>query len=541
MAERFNETFNIRQVSSNVGGVEASLSLANRLDSFRQKRLQEAEQAAIQRGVESAGQTELKKTDINGQQVTQAPQKKEKSFIGSIEVAAHNKALQEAYMASLDSDNRNAVAAISVEYNDDITGFNDAIEGYRAGVLKTVDPAARQITQIQLDDKIGSLRSRIQQNTLLKEREENDETLRFAAQRAADDALNLANEGNTLEAAESLLVAFHHIDARVESGLLNKAAGAEQKRALEVEATVENIRYTLKDSIERKGVLGAVDLINAAEDKKLSGFTVKEKDDLIGIMRADLSQHLTLENLQEKQQDDNLKIRQSAAFDDLYAGVLSGDVSSPDVQSAFRQKSISSGQAEKLISIFRTRGQGVDDWSLIREIQEDTIKNPELTRQTILNNTGSRLTEQTANELYAKTFEIEKTDSLLTHPDSKRFKVFLKNSVKVIGEMGAVDFDSQKRLAQLEVVYDQRILEGEDPAVVARDLVDVNSFLTAPNPLYGTKDDLDSSMQQLNDAFDAGAISDEEYNREYNRVTDLMRDKQNIESFNKALNEALKR
>ena len=72
MAERFNETVNIRQVSSNVGGVEASLSLANRLDSFRQKRLQEAEQAAIQRGVESAGQTELKKTDINGQQVTQA-------------------------------------------------------------------------------------------------------------------------------------------------------------------------------------------------------------------------------------------------------------------------------------------------------------------------------------------------------------------------------------------------------------------------------------------------------------------------------------
>ena len=304
--------------------------------------------------------------------------------------------------------------------------------------MKTVDPAARQITQIQLDDKIGSLRSRIQQNTLLKEREENDETLRFAAQRAADDALNLANEGNTLEAAESLLVAFHHIDARVESGLLNKAAGAEQKRALEVEATVENIRYTLKDSIERKGVLGAVDLINAAEDKKLSGFTVKEKDDLIGIMRADLSQHLTLENLQEKQQDDNLKIRQSAAFDDLYAGVLSGDVSSPDVQSAFRQKSISSGQAEKLISIFRTRGQGVDDWSLIREIQEESIKNPELTRQTILNNTGSRLTEQTANELYAKTFEIEKPDSLLTNPDSKRFKVFLKNSVKVIGEMGGL-------------------------------------------------------------------------------------------------------
>lgn len=542
MATRFNETVNIRQVDSRSGGVEAALSLSDRLESFKQQSLRVLQEQAVQRGIESAGQTELTKAEVGGQQVTQAPtEKKENIFgVGEIETQAHNKSLRAAYLASLDSDNRNAVANIAAENEENITGFNDAIAAYRAGVLEGVDPSVRQAVQIDLDDKIESVRGKVHRATIAKQRKDNDETLVLGTERSVQDALVLASEGDALGSAESLLSAFKTIDARVESGLLHPDAAREQKRSIEIEATVENIRFTLKDRIERKGVLGGVDLINMAEDKKLAGFTVQEKDSLIDVMRADLNQHIQLENLAEAQQDDNLKLMQGAKFDDLYAGVLSGETTASDVQSAFRQKGINAEQTSKLINIFRTRGQGVDDWSLIRDIQEQAITDPEGVREAIMNNTGSRLTENTANELYAKTFEIEKTGSLLTMPDTKRFKTFLKNSVKVVGPMGAIDFDSQKRLAQLEVVYDERVLAGESPAIVARDLVDVNSFLSAPNPIYGTKETLNDSLNQLNNAFDNGAISDIDYNREYQNIQDLMEQKTNIDGFNKALKEALK-
>ena len=538
---RFNETVNIQTQDLRTGAVERSLSLADRLEGFRVQQLGAAQEAAVQRGIESGQQKELEKVDVDGQQVTVAPEKKKKRFIGSIEVNAHNKTLQAAYLASLDSDNRNAITRIAGEHSSDITAFNNAIESYNKGVLKNVDPAARNVVAQSLEDRTASAQVKIQAATVKRQSEEADEQLKVSIETAAQDALTFASEGDAISSSESLLNAFAMIDSRLGADSL---VGKEQKRKLEIGATVENIRFALSETIKTKGTDGAVDLINIADDKPLQGFTVKEQDDLVDSLRSDLSQHLNLESLKEVAQDEGATKRMEAEYTDLYLGVLDGTSDLSDIKASLRGGAIEQDKAEKLIAIFRTRGQGIDDWGLIREIQEHTDVNRFEAQEIIQLNTGSRLTEATANDLYAKTFidpDSEDEKSPLVSEDAKRFKSFLINSVKVVGPMGAIDFDSQKRLANLVIVYQQRILEGDTPAVAARDLVDVNSYLTMPDPQFGSREDLTGAMRGLDDAFDAGTIDDEAYNREYSLIQDMKAKKTNIDAFNRALTEALKR
>jgi hypothetical protein len=318
MAERFNETVNIRQVSSNVGGVEASLSLANRLDSFRQKRLQEAEQAAIQRGVESAGQTELKKTDINGQQVTQAPQKKEKSLIGSIEVAAHNKTLQAAYMASLDSDNRNAINQIYAENTDNLQAFNDAAEGYAAGVLGSVDPAARQAVTIDLQDRISSARNKVQIASVAKAQEAAMAEIKANADEAGREAARHARNGDSIEAGEELLRFNASIDA------LNLPVDQANKRKREARVEMEEnfIKNDFDKVVGEKGLDAAFDKLADMEGNVPKGWEPDEWERVVRSQQADLNRLLTQ---QEKKAREMVKVAVQAEEFNAIEKRIAGD------------------------------------------------------------------------------------------------------------------------------------------------------------------------------------------------------------------------
>ena len=99
--------------------------------------------------------------------------------------------------------------------------------------------------------------------------------------------------------------------------------------------------------------------------------------------------------------------------------------------------------------------------------------------------------------------------------------------------MGAMDFGEQQRLADLTLVYDQRVLAGEDPAEVARDLVDVNDILTDPI------DDVPARKQQLIEQRANGTITESEYKTEFNKLDNYQRRLANMKAFEADLNRAL--
>jgi len=109
--------------------------------------------------------------------------------------------------------------------------------------------------------------------------------------------------------------------------------------------------------------------------------------------------------------------------------------------------------------------------------------------------------------------------------------------VRVIGAYGALDSDAERRLAQLNVVYDQRILDGEDPAVVASELIDVNEVLTTSEANLQMR--VDSAKEALRNA-----PQDKDAQQ---KVADALREldeyrqkKANADAFQRSLDQALK-
>ena len=128
MAKRFEETVNIRQVSTDTGFAAASNSLLNRLNQFGSQATGVARQAAVEKGIEEARQVELRKKDG----LTQAPEKREVSFgerilSGNITQDAYNKTLSTAYLASIGNDVRERVRGIESENPDNIVSFNEQV------------------------------------------------------------------------------------------------------------------------------------------------------------------------------------------------------------------------------------------------------------------------------------------------------------------------------------------------------------------------------------------------------------------------------
>jgi len=465
---------------------------------------------------------------------------KEGGFLGSIETDVYNEAVKNAYLASLDNDNRVEIARIAAENPDDLSAFDNLVSSYSNTVLANIDPEVQTAAELTMNTLISTARQRIQAQEISNNVTTADNLLILSAETSARDAMRFANEGELDAAGMSLTSAFSAITARVDSGQLDPSAGKKLKRELKIATDVEVNRFTFKNMIENEGIAKAVGFLQRASDKPLKNFGVDEQRELIETLKSDLNNFIQLGNVAESQQQDTLVASQKAEASNLFTGIATGQTDATDVDRAMQQKQISFEQGSKLLNTLNTRGQGINDHGLINEINIMISADPDLAEQMIVENTGSRLTESMSTQMLKVIQDSEGAESPLKTSEARRFKSFLANSVKVVGALGAVDFDSQKRLAELVVAYDQRVLAGEDPAIVARDLVDVNDFLTAPNPRTGTKDDLQGAMDRLNEQLDANTIDEDTYNQQFDLITRLTDQKANLDQFNKALQEALK-
>ena len=126
------------------------------------------------------------------------------------------------------------------------------------------------------------------------------------------------------------------------------------------------------------------------------------------------------------------------------------------------------------------------------------------------------------------------SESAINTSKAKRFMSFLENSVVERGALGAIDFDSQERLAKLELVYNERVLAGEDPAIVASELIDVNELIL--NPIEDPKAKREELLKSLKEEI----ITDSEYNEKIYKINNYENLKRNADAFQKALDQALK-
>lgn len=293
MARRFEETVQLQRQNLATGFAAGALSLADQLEGFKQQQAASARERAVQRGAATAAEVPLETEIIAGREVTRAPKQKEKRFIGSVEINAHNKALRSAYLASLDNDNREAIANIQLENPDNVIKFNEAVEGYRKGVLATVDPSARQLVAQDLDDKITATRIRVQAATIKEQKIQTSADHTANMESSRDEAFRAARNGDQDILENATLSFLATTQAMLDSDQIeidefkrvNESFGREV-----AEQTKNNELSIIVDSGEtpEQGLDNAFKKLEEFEKKVPKGWTPKEWKTYTRGARADL-------------------------------------------------------------------------------------------------------------------------------------------------------------------------------------------------------------------------------------------------------------
>ena len=551
---RFTDVVPIQTQNLSTGAAQGILSLTQRLEGFKQSTEQLISAVETKRGKEEAALVPLEETTFkDGEEeftVTAKPKKKEVGFFeavisGGAATKQFNKSLQTSYLASLVNDKREAMAAIEAENPDNIGAYNEKAQGFeavgpRAVAEIEVDPSARQQIAQFMDNQITDGRVRVQGAAIARQQEIANIENTKAIEGASDAAVRAAREGNQVAAGEALIETKAIMDSFVGQPGVDQAGVDFAFAQIQKKVATESIRTAVRVNASRSGgIQETAKLVREFREKPLQGFTVAEQETIYTTLVSDLNSVVALRNKEEdgdKTFVDNSQKEKSAS---LYLEILGGSGSAGDVTSALANKEINETQASKLINIVQTRGQGVDDWTLTNLIDEDIRSNKTLDEvtDTITANTGSRLTSATASSLLDKLNASRDEESPLKTNVARRAEDFITSSMRVTGPLGSLDSEAEKRLAAARRIFADRVLEGESTFVVADGLVDTDQLTRAPRPLFGSKDDLDQSLNMLDDAMKAGTIDDESYNREWNNIERLKQLKANIEAFNKAKKE----
>jgi len=417
----------------------------------------------------------------------------QKGFLSQISIfdQAYNNAMSKAYVAGVDNDARENVNRLLTDNPDDIDAFDEAVNAYRNGVTQNIAEEFRPLINQSMDQMITSARSQVHQSQTAKNLKNADDTLIRSGQTATEAALKAARIGDDESAMIGRMNAFSTFDARVEAGTITPAAAETAKQNLIVATEGEKARGGLQALIKNRGAYAAVEFINAVAETPVSNFTLDQQEELANVLRADLNEYISLTNIQEKQSEDALKARQGENFTSLYVGLINGETDVGDITRTAMAGNLTQSQLTTLTNVMNTRGQGIDDFNLIYDVQTQMYENPEAARNLIIANTGTRLTASRAQSLLSTLGE----EPILNTPKATRYRKYVSTNVGIVDPITGkfTGAGTKERAADLMLAFDEKVLTGEDPAAVAEQLLNINDI----PPDFTTEADIDKAFERL--------------------------------------------
>lgn len=417
----------------------------------------------------------------------------QKGFLSQISIfdQAYNNALSKAYVAGVDNDARENVNRLLTDNPDDIDAFDEAVNAYRNGVTQNIADEFKPLIGQSMDQMISSARSQVHQAQTARNLKNADDTLIRSGQTATEAALKASRIGDDESAMIGRMNAFSTFDARVEAGTMTPAAAETAKQNLIVATEGEKARGGLQALIKNRGAYAAVEFINAVAETPVSNFTLDQQEELTNVLRADLNEYISLTNIQEKQAEDALKARQGENFTSLYVGLINGETDVGDITRTAMAGNLTQSQLTTLTNVMNTRGQGIDDFELIYDVQTQMYQNPEAARNLIITNTGTRLTASKAQSLLT-TLDGE---PILNTPKATRYRKYVSTNVGIVDPITGkfTGAGTKERAADLMLAFDEKVLAGEDPSAVAEQLLDINDI----PPDFTTEADIDKALERL--------------------------------------------
>ena len=449
------------------------------------------------------------------------------------EANLYEQEIQKGVSAQVSIDIQEGMAGISVksENSDNPLGsFNALSKGLTDG-LQINEKFSPEI-QRQVDTLISTYRQKI----ITKETQKGfdfaiaDQQINIDV--TSENALTSVSNGDVEVAEEAYLNVINAYDSQIGSTLSIGEAGA-LKRSFTVEYEIAQSRLGLKTIIEEKGQIAGTQFIESIRDNDSLPWSLSEKESAVDILTNDLKEIRTLENIKQSELAEGLKTRQSNNASNYYIGIASGEVKFADLQLAASRNKISYTQLTTLGNIVKNQGQGVDDYELINQIRQAQYTNPKFALQLISENTGTRLTGSTGSELYNTALGFESRGGELESAEAKRFSKHIKDLVLITGPMGGLDFESQASESKLQIVYAERVLSGESPAIVAKELINGYKSMSIPKPIYAgnTYEDSVKPESDLFKALQSNIIDDVTADQIDKELKNYFRDTENQRKF----------
>lgn len=300
---RFEETVNIQPTTFNTGAAQGLLSVADTIEQFKQTTTAYAQQAAQKRGELSAQGITFGK-DESG--ITKKPEYKKEKLFGRIEAQAHNTALKNAYLSSIDTDTREAVNRIAIENPDDVIKFNEAARGYTNGVLKGVDPSVRQQVSLDLENKFSYARSNVLSAQYKRQDKETTDAIILNIETAADSAGSYARNGDRLAAIDEKQKALMSIEALVEKGAITSAEGTRKWHEIEKNTIKQGYIHDV-DILSDSDIDKAYELVDDLQENIPKGWGPEEWDSFTSSLGSYVKNKQSAIKASQKAEEDALK------------------------------------------------------------------------------------------------------------------------------------------------------------------------------------------------------------------------------------------
>ena len=167
------------------------------------------------------------------------------------------------------------------------------------------------------------------------------------------------------------------------------------------------------------------------------------------------------------------------------------------------------------------------------EIEKLIYTNPEEAEKLIVNSVGVTLGQKQAN-IYRLTLRQNKNSGMLLQTEeAKRFAKHLRENAMDTGVFANVLEADRILASEVNTVYSERVLNGEDPAVVANDLIE--SIKAKPEstdePPYweGSYKESVANQSELQNAYNKNDINADQYQ---NAINELLTWQTKVDMFN---------
>ena len=436
--------------------------------------------------------------------------KKKSPFAWGAEV--YNNTLTDAYVGAKELDFSKAVTKIAAENPYDVINFENQIKEYRQSTVSNLQPEFAAEVERKMNVITANASSKIYANQVNRSLEEANALSLDNIETTTNQMLRAASDGDQ-ETAQSLFSdTISMLDKRVKNNQALEGSINSDKQLLESSLKGQYARRILDQTIKNEGVIAASEFILKVDDLPEPSMTVEQQDALVSTLRSDLTRYLNLDDIENNINEKENANKQENNSGVLLDGIINGTTDVADLQLAYATKQINFVDFNNLSKTLNSRGQGFDDFNIVADIQDLIVTDPQAAKTLVMLNANTSLTTATSEKLLASIRNSQTSEAILQQNDVKRFRTFVKNQITPVGLSGSLDQNKLKDQSNLILVFDQRVLEGEDPQIVTKDLMSI---------IPDIKDERNSKEERiktLNTQQEKEGMSKDQYNKKYEEI-----------------------